>query len=87
MELTHEKADKIRMSKSGQGVQRITETVKRLKDIAQNQNISQQELAKRINVTESAISRWFGGSRTPDVKSLELMAEALGYRLKIEEVS
>lgn len=87
MELTHRKADKIRMSLSGQRGHRITETVKRLKDIAQNQNIEQQELARRMNVTESAVSRWFGGSRTPDAKSLELMASALGYRLTIEEVS
>lgn len=80
MEITHEKAERIRIRNSGQ---RITETVKRLKDIAQDQNITHRELAKRLNVSESAVSRWFGGSRTPNAKSLEQMAETLGYRLAI----
>lgn len=88
MEITHEKADKIRIGKlKVKEDQRITKTVKRLKDIAQDQNITHQELAKRMNISESAVSRWFGGSRTPDANSLERMAAALGYRLKIEEVS
>lgn len=66
---------------------RMTEIVKKLKAIAQNQNISQRELAKRMNNTETSVRRWFKGSRIPNAKNLEQMAAALGYRLTIEEGS
>lgn len=61
----------------------MTEIVKRLKVIAQEQNITQRKLAERMNTTETSVSRWFGGSRTPNAKNLEQMAAALGYRLEI----
>lgn len=70
----------------GEG-RRMTEIVKKLKAIAQDQNISQRELAKRMNNTETSVSRWFKGSRIPNAKNLEQMAAALGYRLTIEEDS
>lgn len=63
----------------------MTEIVKRLKAIAQEQNITQRELAKRMHTTETSVSRWFNGSRTPNAKNLEQMAAALGCRLTIEE--
>lgn len=63
----------------------MTEIVKRLKAIAQDQNITQRELAKRMHTTETSVSRWLNGSRTPNAKNLEQMAAALGYRLTIEE--
>ena len=65
----------------------MTEIVKRLKDIAQEQNITQKELAKRTHTTEASISRWFNDTRIPDAKYLERMAAALGYRLTIEKDS
>lgn len=63
----------------------MTEIMKRLKAIAQDQNITQRELAKRMHATETSVSRWFSGTRTPNAKNLEQMAEALGRRLTIEE--
>ena len=62
----------------------MTEIVKRLKAIAQDQNITQRELAKRMHTTETSVSRWFNGSRTPNAKNLEQMAAALGCRLTID---
>lgn len=63
----------------------MTEIVKRLKAISQDQDITQRELAKRMDTTETSVSRWFNGSRTPNAKNIEQMAAALGYRLTIEE--
>lgn len=63
----------------------MTEIMKRLKAIAQDQDITQRKLAERMNTTETSVSRWFSGSRTPNAKNLEQMAAALRCRLTIEE--
>lgn len=63
----------------------MTEIMKRLKAIAQDQDITQRELAKRMKTTETSVSRWFNDSRTPNAKNLEQMAAALRCRLTIEE--
>ena len=49
----------------------MTEIVKRLKAISQDQDITQRELAKRMDTTETSVSRWFNGSRTPNAKNIE----------------
>ena len=65
----------------------MIEIVKQLKAIVQEQNITQRELANRMNVTETSVSRWLDGSRILNAKNLEQMAVALGYRLMIEDKS
>ena len=41
-------------------------------------NLTQEELARKINVTEKAISRWETGRGTPDISLLIPLSEALG---------
>lgn len=45
------------------------------------QNITQAELAKRLNVTDKAVSRWERGVGFPDINTLEPLADALGITL------
>lgn len=55
----------------------MNEVVKQLKRIAEQQGISQANLARRMKVTETSISRWFNGTRTPTIDNIEKMADAL----------
>lgn len=45
------------------------------------QKITQAELAKRLNVTDKAVSRWERGVGFPDINTLEPLADALGITL------
>jgi transcriptional regulator with XRE-family HTH domain len=45
--------------------------------------ISQEELARRVGTTKSAISRLESGRHTPNVETLQRIAEAVGARLVI----
>lgn len=40
--------------------------------------LTQQELAKKLNVTDKAVSRWENGHGFPDINTLEPLSEALG---------
>ena len=44
-------------------------------------NLTQKELADRLNVTDKAVSKWETGKGFPDVKLLEPLAQALGVSL------
>jgi transcriptional regulator with XRE-family HTH domain len=61
----------------------MTETVKRLKKEMDCQGISQATLAKRMRLSESAVSRWFNGSRNPSIVQVEKMAKALDVKILI----
>lgn len=43
--------------------------------------ITQMELAKKLNVTDKAVSRWERGLGFPDINTLESLADALGVSL------
>jgi transcriptional regulator with XRE-family HTH domain len=45
--------------------------------------ISQEELARRVGTTKSAISRLESGRHRPNVETLQRIAEAVGARLVI----
>lgn len=45
--------------------------------------ISQRELAQKSKLTEASVSRYFNGTRTPNIKSAENMANALGFTLSL----
>lgn len=45
------------------------------------QNMTQRELAERLNVTDKAVSKWETGKGFPDVKLLEPLSQALGSSL------
>lgn len=44
-------------------------------------NMTQKELADRLNVTDKAVSKWETGKGFPDVKLLEPLAQVLGVSL------
>ena len=48
--------------------------------IRKEKQITQAELAKRLHVTDKAVSRWERGVGYPDINTLEPLADALGAR-------
>lgn len=48
---------------------------KRLKDLRQDNNISQKELAKQIGVSSTCIVRWEQGSRIPTLDTASRVAK------------
>ena len=61
----------------------MTETVKKLKRISEIKGVSQANLARRMSVTETSISRWFNGTRTPTIENIEKMADALDCKILV----
>lgn len=59
----------------------MTETMRRIKEECEAQNISQKNLAEKSGLTEASISRYFSGQRTPNMKNIEAMAKALGFKI------
>ena len=67
--------------------------------LRQQQNMTQQELADRVNVTHQAVSKWENGSSIPDLQTLmtlsrlfnvtldELLTEVLSERRAAPEAS
>ena len=51
--------------------------------IRRRNRISQRELARRIGVTASALSRWEAGNRVPSLTNLQAMARENDYDLMI----
>lgn len=49
-------------------------------------NLTQAELANRMNTTQSAIARLEGGKSRPSTSTLEKLAKATGTRLQISFV-
>lgn len=47
-------------------------------EVRKSQNITQIELARKLNVTDKAVSRWERGLGFPDIHTLEPLADALG---------
>ncbi|MGN0730972.1 MAG: helix-turn-helix transcriptional regulator [Treponema sp.] len=41
-------------------------------------NMSQKDLAKRLEVSEVTVSRWLNGERDPSIETLNRIADALG---------
>jgi transcriptional regulator with XRE-family HTH domain len=50
------------------------------------ENLSQIDFAKRTGKRPERINEWKNGKYLPSFKQLELMADQLGYNLKIELV-
>lgn len=47
-------------------------------EIRKEQNMTQAELASKLQVTDKAISKWERGQGLPDINSIEPLADALG---------
>jgi DNA-binding XRE family transcriptional regulator len=52
-----------------------------IKHLRENKNMTQVELAQKINVTDKAISKWETGRGLPDLSLVEPLAQALGVSL------
>lgn len=49
--------------------------------LRKEKQITQSELAKRLNITDKAVSRWERGIGFPDINTLEPLADVLGVSL------
>ena len=58
-----------------------SELGKFIADIRKEKQLTQAELARRLNVTDKAVSRWERGLGFPDINTLEPLAAALGITL------
>lgn len=54
------------------------ETKDIIKEILYNNNLSQEKLAKILNVSQKAISNWINGNDTPKASSMMLIYENFG---------
>lgn len=53
-----------------------------MKELLAKANITQVELAKRLNVTQSLISQWVRGICEPKIKQVTLIAKILGVTIE-----
>lgn len=60
------------------------QVVRAMLDARMKQDLTQRELAERIGIDRSDISRLENGTANPSLKMLKRIAEGLGMRLKIE---
>ena len=49
----------------------------RLREVRKKRKMTQEQLGKRVDVTKVSISCYENGSRTPDIDTLEKIADAL----------
>ena len=47
-----------------------------IKDLRKKKNMTQDELAEKLNVTRQAVSSWENGKTQPDIETLTQLAEA-----------
>ena len=52
-----------------------------LAQVRRERNMTQDELAQQLHVTDKAVSRWERGVGLPDINTLEPLADALGLSL------
>ena len=62
----------------------MSDISKNIKKYRSKTNLTQQELADRLNVTRQAVSSWENGKNQPDVQTLELLAKE--FEIGIEEL-
>ena len=67
----------------------MTKFSERLKELREEKNLTQEELGKAINTNIITISRWERGVRTPNINSLETLANffkvTAGYLIGLED--
>lgn len=51
---------------------------KRIKDVRINKNITQHQLAKKLNVNRRTVSRWESGTHIPQTTHLQQIAKLAG---------
>ena len=48
-----------------------------VKELRKEKNLTQKELAKRINITDKAVSKWERGLSFPDITMLNILSKEL----------
>ena len=61
----------------------MNKIMQQIKEDCRLRGMTQRELAENSGLTEASVSRYFSGERTPNLKSAERMAEALGLELRL----
>ena len=59
----------------------MTKTVKQIKAIMAQKNISQEKMSEIIDVTPVTMHRWMNGTRTPNIDYVERMALVLDMQV------
>lgn len=54
---------------------------KRLRSLRLNQNMTQEELGKKINVTKVSVSGYENGNRVPDMETLQKIADVFDVQV------
>lgn len=47
-------------------------------ELRKTKNLTQKQLAEKLNITDKAVSKWERGLGYPDIKTLSSLAEILG---------
>ena len=66
-------------------IQRWEDLVSELRHAAEQKSITQEMIAERTGLIQSNISRLFALKYQPNIKTLLLVASAVGVNLKLEE--
>lgn len=61
----------------------VVAAVHELRTYARAMGITIDDLSRRSGISDFAIRRWFGDRRMPEVMNLRILANALGYNIKI----
>ena len=59
----------------------VNVVAKNIKELRNSKNISQEDLAKTLNVTRQAISNWENNKAQPDIDMLMAISKALGVEM------
>ena len=62
----------------------ISDLSSKLKEARQKKNLSQNEVAEKLNISRQAVSRWETGKGSPDINTLPLLSKL--YDISIDEL-
>ena len=57
---------------------------KKLLDARKNMNLSQEEVAKKLNITRQTVSKWESNETIPNINQVKLLAKI--YKISLEEL-
>ena len=62
---------------------KITETIKKIKNVMDIYGWKQKDMAERSGFSEVDISRWVNGIRNPKISDVEKLVETLGMEIRL----
>ena len=54
-----------------------------ISELRKNANMTQQDLAGKINITDKAVSKWERGLSSPDISTIPKLAEVFGIKSEV----